>query len=117
MKPQDIPDKVWKLFEDPSHWTQGCSARDKNGKKVLSTVTEPCSFCLYGGIYAVYDKESSRPTDYIRLKSIFSRVKEAVVTLNRQTKRFSNSPTLIQWNDSPHTTHAEVLSVLKSLDI
>ena len=52
----NIKDKLIELREligNKERWTQGASARDKEGKRVLSTEEEAVSWCISGGINKV----------------------------------------------------------------
>ena len=91
-------DRAWKLLEDPKRWTRGVFARDEAGKKVQSTDESAVCFCVMGAISRVYGTDRSRLWEKVVLSRPY--------TLS-----------IPEWNDDPGTTHAEVVGLLKELDV
>ena len=79
------------VIKNPENWTQGCTARDKEGVPV--NLKDGCSFCTIGALAVAGNNDgnvSDEVLDYFRDQ------------LGR--------PGIIAWNDSPERTHAEVLA-------
>jgi len=89
--------KAWQLLEDPSHWTQGDFARDKDGHVVDHSDPAATCWCTVGALRKLYTFEE-RHAIFDKLRPILPR-----------------GFTVTDWNDS--STHATVLAKLKELDI
>jgi hypothetical protein len=103
-----IYDRVWKLLSDQSRWTKGALSRDCYGSPIFSVIEagymesfvaacrspEAVSWCVIGAIWKVYGYDY--PEKYYQL-----------------SRRVFN---LSAWNDHD-TTHEELISVLKELDL
>lgn len=88
-------DKVWKLLQRKSRWTKRSYARDKYGNLLELTNPNAYSWCIVGGLQKVYGSEGSA-NKYNHLYDFLG-----------------ESPEL--FND--RSSHSQVLSVLKELDI
>ncbi len=91
--------KMHELLATPNDWTQKAYARDINGQK-LTDERDPKAvcFCLVGALNKCYPREQ----------------RGAVIRAIAKEGSFSESFT---WNDAPERTHAEVLALLKKLDV
>lgn len=89
--------KAWELISGPGAWTQGFLARDRDGKACLEDDSEACCFCMMGAIKRVYGPD---------FREVFD-----VLLRNKVGQWYP------QWNDRPGRTQAEVVAVLKELDI
>ncbi len=91
--------KAWELLDSPDKWTQGADARDVDGEACAYNSTRADCWCLDGALAKVYGiAKCIRMTDIVKNH------------LGLDTMAF-------QWNDAMDRTHAEVLAVLKELDI
>jgi|ERR1051325_2659829 hypothetical protein len=112
----EIPDRVWKLYEDPSKWTQGEFARDKNGKATLVWDREAVCWCLSGAISLVYRRNSM-----VTLGDSFDREELRVyLKIRNELEKLAGTPILKQailsgFNDS--ATFEEVRDLCKKLDV
>lgn len=89
--------KAYELLATPDKWTKRVTARDKLGNRTGSDSNSACSFCLYGALVRCYP------------------LKKRIALYDKIQGKLNTSP--ISWNDEPTRTHAEVLTVLKELDI
>lgn len=91
-------DKVWKLFDGhPERWTKRALARDAYGHEVRPTDDEACKVCMMGAIYLTHSREDRNVIRHL----IGTRIGEDVV----------------DFNDAPERTHAEVVALCKELDV
>ncbi len=93
--------KLYELFNKPENWTQGVLARDKDGKMVECHSDTAYSFCLNGGILKCYGYDTQR----VMVSDIFAFVSDSI------------NESISKWNDNPSRTHAEVLSLVRKLNI
>lgn len=91
--------KVHELLSSPDKWTKGAYARNDAGYAVPATDPEAVSFCLLGAIQRCYLDRSD----------VKARLFEACYT------SFYMGP--INYNDAKTTTHADVIRLVKDLDI
>lgn len=84
---------VLKLLADPSRWTKRADARDAEGKPVPYDSWQACSWCLYGAIYRVFDREQRAQA--VELLKVHVPVGQS----------------LAQFND--YATHDELVAVLR----
>lgn len=97
MTPRQLVTKAIELIADPAHWCRGVTARDADGRKVEASSPDAVAFCALGALYRVVGLNGS--VDGV-----------ATALYNTIAKRgFTN---IGQFNDSPRTTHADVLEVL-----
>lgn len=94
--------KAHELLVTPDKWTQDVYCRDKDGEGggMLGSDPGAVSWCLTGAIDKCYPALSHKQRENI---------------LNKIRTHLGRNP--IAWNDAPERTHAEVLAVLKELDI
>jgi hypothetical protein len=88
--------KAHELLATPDRWTQGAFAVDKYGYQTPKNGPDAYSFCVLGAINHCYGEFDE----------------DAILRLENHTKK-----SLMEWNDAPERTHAEVLALLKELDI
>ncbi len=87
--------KPSELLATPDKWTQGAFAKDAGGKPCpLNSDAERC-WCVMGALIKYFGEYS--PEFYSCVNEISSKL-DAPIT---------------EWNDSPKTTHAEVLAKLR----
>jgi hypothetical protein len=104
--------KAYELLSSPENWTRGAFARtaddtplpfsDYHNPTVLPN-ERPCKFCLVGAIYTTH---GSLPND------LHQRTKRYFLSIGQVPPR-----ALSMWNDDPNTTHEDVISLLKALDL
>lgn len=88
------------LISDPSKWTKGAMARNKDGKLTSPTDEESVSYCAIGALVVC------RP-----IEPYFTTYHKAVRILNRIAKGRSGDKTIDRFNDSAHRQHWEILKV------
>lgn len=92
--------KAHELLADPKKWTKGAYARDRQGRPINPLFSNAESFCMIGAVIRcypdIYDQDKVNQKLFTR-----SELKEGVG----------------RFNDRVGRTHAEVLAVLKALDI
>jgi len=87
--------KAHELLADPASWIQGMYASDENGYWVSVKSDLAVKFCLVGALCRCYKDEHEA----------CNKVRAAI------------KQELAYWNDRPERTHAEVIAVLKELDL
>lgn len=95
LKISEILDKAADLIEPKGAWTQGESARDDQAVGLMADNPTACSFCMYGAIVRASG-------GYLEGNEVCSRA-----------IRFLGVPSLINWNDRPNRTQAEVVAKLR----
>lgn len=90
--------KAWELLSSPEKWTKGEEARDSDGMPCLSEFSKACSWCILGALRKCYR----------------SMLVELDITRRIKLEVGMSVPV---WNDAPERTHAEVLEILKRLDV
>jgi hypothetical protein len=98
--------KAYELLATPDKWTKGTYARDGNGGKVPDYSEEAKCWCVSGAIWKCYRK----PYEKVR-------VQLDVGEMHRRLLKRIGEVEIPLWNDAPERTHAEVIAVLKELDI
>ena len=94
--------KAYELLAEPRHWTKGAYSR--LGTDGVANVMVGNMWCVVGAIWRCYGRVPYQwPSGYLHLGELVK-------------KRFGHS-SLTNWNDSSLTTHADVVSVLKELDL
>lgn len=83
---------VLERIATPGKWTQGASARTWLGTATMAHAPEAARWCLSGACRA---EKPVRHANADRLATLLG---------------FSTTLRMIQWNDAPTRTHAEVLS-------
>lgn len=87
--------KAWQLIEKPENWTQGDTARRRNGEPTRPEDPEATCWCAFGALVKCYIRTDEFYACHIRL--------------------LSHIPDIGRWNDT--NDHATVLAKLKELDI
>jgi hypothetical protein len=90
--------KIKELLSSPEKWTQGVSARDKNGDIVYATCATATCFCLMGAIEHCYRNENEAELIYKKIR----------------TKVISH---ISIWNDQSYRTFEDVKQLVEELDI
>lgn len=88
--------KAFELLETEDKWTRFVAARDKDGTAVLVSDADGVCFCMMGAVAKCYPGEQ-----YFK-------------HINTLQHAIRDIPA---WNDAPERTHAEVVAMLKKLDI
>lgn len=88
----EVLTKAQDLIRDPKHWTKGSFAINKNGNRVDPSSDKAFCFCMVGAIY--------------RTGSDRNKESEAINVLSTQT----TGGAILVFNDSPTTSHEEVMS-------
>ena len=94
--------KAYELLNDKSKWCQGANARNARQRGVASTSPAAVKWGLLGAFARCYGLD--RPADYIQQ---WARLRTAV----------GEATSITAWNDDPARTYAEVVGLLKRLDI
>lgn len=95
--------KVKDLLKDPSAWTRGRLAQDRDGKIVSPFDPSACCFCLLGAMFRCYPEDGEKDAAFAKLKQ----------AITEHGYRFSS---VVGFNDRV-ATHAEILTVLETADI
>lgn len=93
------------LLKARSRWTQGVYAQNRAGNSVNPGSVDAVSFCLRGAVDRLYPKQ-------VDSDEAATKIKAAIRELFPQ-----RSPTLIGFNDSRVTTHADVLKVVNAAQV
>lgn len=99
--------KAWELVR--KGWCQGVFAMDADNNKVLSTDPFAVKWCILGAIFRCY------PGCHSGTGMATAKVLEVLGVLQRENRCFIDSLSI--WNDHPHRTQAEVVELLRRLDI
>ena len=94
--------KVKELLMKPEAWTQNADARTSSGVGISLEKPEAVSFCILGAVDRVYKTESKRNRVAARIQASLG------------VKYYGE---VVDWNDDPARTHAEVLALCEKLDI
>lgn len=89
--------KAYELLAGPKAWNQGRMARNAKGYPVDPESPKACSWCAVGAILRCYGL--------------------AAMSLPKIDILRAKTGNTLWWNDRPERTHAEVVAVLKELDI
>ena len=96
--------KAHELLTDPKRWTQGAPARDAAGVEVSEHDKSAVCWCMmgaiikcYGGSFAQCNKQFNKVAD--KLEELYG------------------NPQIHKFNDCIDTTHEQVVSLLKELDV
>lgn len=94
--------KAWELLSDPAKWCKNNSAQDADGNYCYSDEDSACQWCMLGAINRCYPE-----------------LEQNIICYQKVVNRLGLTHWLSigDWNDAPERTHAEVLAVLKELDI
>ena len=100
--------KAYKLLADPAHWTQRAIARNRTGDEVDSGSHAAVAWCLTGALHrSCFRQHGSHRNKVLAYWSGRLRIYEHLGGLTA----------LAQWNDAPERTHADVVRVLRELDL
>lgn len=94
-----MPVKIKELFSDPSRWTQGAFARDKDGNEVSPRSRKAVCWCLEGATEKCYKGDD-----------IF----EAARTIHRG---LGDHEFVAVWNDNKKRKFEEIKALVEKLDI
>ena len=94
-------------FFETHEWTQGSYAKTVNGTNVSPLDPDATCWCVIGAIRHLYPPRSTAEiyNDDV-CKNIWPRFTNVITNMS-----------LAQWNDAPGRTKAEVISLLKDLDL
>lgn len=111
MKPVQgvVYDKAWKLLEDPARWTQQDAARDAEGDSCNAYSDKAVAFCVVGALERVYCHFGSTSAEVWDKYLAASKKVRAAIAEKHPTR------TISIFNDNH--SHAEVLALLKELDV
>lgn len=90
------------LLSDPTHWTQRVEAKNSLGLQVLPNDPNATCWCLLGGIY------KSLP------HGRFHAIELLALAIDPESTDFDD--TIAEWNDDPHRTHTQVLSLIDKVN-
>ncbi len=93
--------KVRELLSDPSRWTQGTFARNRNGIPTSSNAPDACKWCLLGAIRKCYPEEGDYGKSWRKLK-------DAVY-------EYTGTDLAAVFNDT--AKHEDILKVLEIADV
>jgi hypothetical protein len=102
--------KAHELLAQEGAWTQGSEARNKDGKEVQVSDRTAKSFCLVGAVIRCYVEDSAEST-----RAYDGQCARIYDTLWDAPYFARNG--IMGWNDAPGRTQAEVVALLKELDI
>ena len=97
------PDRAWKLIADPKNWGRERYAADLKGRFAYIDSPEATCWCMVGAMRRVYSGQA-----------LFYKEDALSRFIDAEYPQYRDIP---QFNDSPTTTHATVLAILKKLDI
>ena len=86
--------KAWQYIQ--KGWCQGSEARTKTGKKCSTHSPNAAAWCLAGALHKIYSADERGVID--------DRIYELIDT------------NIIDWNDDPKRTKAEVIALLKKAE-
>ena len=90
--------KAYELLADVRCWTQGSLGRNINGYPVALDDETAAAWCIVGALHHCYGNSLSE---------------QMWIRLGEQAHTCS----LSFWNDSPERTHADIVRVLRALDL
>lgn len=94
--------KIQELLSDESKWTKGANARDKDGNAVIETMPQAAKWCLVGAA-----SKCSKCSDQ----------RNTILTIASALGFNAYEGHIVDWNDSPERTFAEVRALIEKLDI
>lgn len=93
--------KIHELLANAAAWTQCATARDGAGNPVAASHPEARCWCIFGAALHCYG-----PKIY---GAILDRISEKAGITHSLSER--------EWNDSPERTHADILRVVRAIDV
>jgi hypothetical protein len=103
MKPISECKTVAELLESPERWAQGFFAFNQDGDTRSPRSDEACKWCVFGAIKRIYSG-SAEDEAFYKLNDI----------IHESDPRFI---LMVNWNDDPKRTHAEVLEAVRKAGI
>ena len=100
--------KPSELIDTPEKWCQGCSARNIKGLAVKAESDKAVTFCMFGALIKTSEDENDKVFNSYNNEQIYRMIEKLGLRTHKD---------LFDWNDAPERTHAEVLALLKSLDL
>ena len=102
MKSVEVLTKARELISDPAKWTQGASAKNRDGKVVGLMSDDAECFCLIGAIDRITldGEDADNDTAWAGAEAY------------RLTRDAIGGGAISEWNDEPKRTHADVISAL-----
>lgn len=104
MELKEILEKAKCLIDTPEKWIKNVFARDATGKPVAPEDTTATCFCLMGA----YRRAASSSHSALPIGVAYQAIYQAIPSLTKYAKYAS----LPNFNDSPETTHADVMKIL-----
>jgi len=95
------------LLEKPNGWTQGSSAKDAEGNKVMYDSSKACSFCILGALHRVAFRQGRTGMTQEKIA--------ALANIANKVREIIGVRPIIEWHDSPLRKKADVLAVLKEM--
>lgn len=104
MKISQLLTDAKQLIVDPSHWTKGEYARNKEGFKVADSSDHACQYCAVGSLW--------RASGFLRGEPDSDPVKGDLVdrACSVLLEAIGKKKGLSVWNDLPETTHQDVIN-------
>lgn len=100
--------KAYELLADRSKWTQRTTARTADQRQTGSCESNAACWCALGALEYCYQGSSS----------VLNRVIEKLAfNLPLRLGMYSPPSIIAAWNDEPGRRHAEVVKLLKALDL
>lgn len=99
--------KIHELLASPTAWHQGSLAAKANGQACRVNDRDAVCWCLLGAVGRCY----AGVEDGLGYYSVAGRIAHAVFGGS------DTSDSISAWNDAPGRTHAEVLALVKELDV
>jgi hypothetical protein len=96
--------KMYELLADPAHWTKGHYASDVYGVHVGFDDPRATCWCTIGAAYKCYGVK-----DALGAHGILDKIVDKLLDTGNNS--------IAGWNDLPNTTHGEVITLLKELDV
>ena len=90
------------LLTTEDQWTQGAYARDAEGRACAVGYTFVCRWCLVGAIHRCYPQDLGL--------AVIAAITDAMGLYNLMDN-------LVEWNDEPERTFAEVRELIERLDV
>lgn len=98
--------KIRELYSDPTRWTKGCFAKNKEGIAVPFRSSDAYAFCLMGAVSYCY---SDNDNDEMALK--------VDTKIRNYLRQKTGSGKQASWNDAPERTYEEVKAMVDELDV
>lgn len=106
-----VLDAVRDVLSTPDRWTRHSFAVTAEGIPVRAGSPVACRWCLVGAITATYERRLQRRGDHITPTVAPNTVCVALGTTLMRERRDSTG-CLTVFNDTPSTTHADVLALI-----